>query len=81
MQNHSEFGTPYFSTPHSNIDLFVNEIATKVPKCIKYGIKIVKSSDFWFVSNVLSFPSIICVDKRDWDYKGSSDTYLQQNCY
>ena len=23
------------------------------------------SSDFWFVSNNLSFPSVICVDKRD----------------
>ena len=42
-----------------------NDIAIKVPKCTKYGLKCIISSHFWFLSNILSFPSIICVDKRD----------------
>ena len=50
----------------------VNEITMKVPKCTKYGIHIYNI--FRFVSRVLSFPFIICVYKRDGDYKVLSFT-------
>ena len=39
MQNHTDFGTPRFSTPQTNMDVPHNEITIKVPKCTKYGIK------------------------------------------
>ena len=40
----------------------LHDIAIKVAKCTKYDIK---------AYNILSFPSIICADKRDLDYKVS----------
>ena len=51
----------------------LNEITIKSPDTQKYGIKMCNSSDFWFVSNILHFPSIICVDKLlDRHYTASS---------
>ena len=44
------------------------------------------SSDLWFVSKYLSFPSIICIDKQVGSHKVSSffpkhGSSAQQNCY
>ena len=65
MQNRTDSGILRFSTPQPNMNVSLNDIAIKVHKYTKYEIKVQNSSDFWFVSNILSFPSIICVDKRD----------------
>ena len=39
MQNRTNFGTPRFSTPQTNMDVPHNDIAIKVPKCTKYVLK------------------------------------------
>ena len=62
MQNCTDSGIPCFCTPQPNIDVPLKDITVKVHKYTKNEID---SADFWFVSNILSFPSVICVDKRD----------------
>ena len=60
MQNRTDSGTLCFSTPQPNMDVSsLNDITIKVVKCKKYEIKAYNSSDFWFVPNILSFPSNI----------------------
>ena len=64
MQNRTDSGISCFSTTQPNMDVPLKDIAIKVHKCTKYKIKVQNfSSDFWLVSNILSFPSFILADK------------------
>ena len=45
----------------------LNDIAIEVPKCTKYKINVYEF--FRFLIYILSFPSILCADKRHWGYK------------
>ena len=51
------------------------------------ALKRVISSAFWFISNILSFPSMKCVDKQDGGYKVLSlylpkhGSYAEQNLF
>ena len=65
MQNRTNSRTPCLVHPNHIWMFPLHNIAIKVPKCTKYEVKLVTSSYFLFVSNILSFPSSICVDKRD----------------
>ena len=56
MQNHSDSGTPRFSTPQSNMDVSSHEIVIKVPKYTKTWNKITVSSTLCFVSIISSIP-------------------------
>ena len=69
MQNCTDSVTSRFSKSQTNMDVSSRRISIKVAKCTKYEIKLIISLDFLFVSNILSFPSIICADKRDLGYK------------
>ena len=62
MQNHTDSGILHFSTPQPNMDIPLKDITIKFHKYTKYEIEV--QNFFRFpVSNILSFPTIICVDK------------------
>ena len=65
MQNLTDFRTPPSSTAKTTWTFSLNDIAIKVPKCTKYGINACNIFIFWFLSNILSFPSIVSVVKCD----------------
>ena len=69
MQNRTDSGTPRFSTPQSNMDEIFMTSQLKSPNAQNMRETCIISSDFLFVPNILSFPSILCVVKRDLGYK------------
>ena len=72
MQNRTDSGTPRFSTPESNMGHFLLTTSQfKSPNGQNMRETCIISSDFLFVHNILSFPSILCVVKRNLGYKFS----------
>ena len=67
MQNHKDPGTPRFSTPQKTWTFPLNASQLKWPNA--QNMKLIISSDFLFVPNILSFPSITWADKPERGYK------------
>ena len=60
MQNRTDFMSPRFSTPQTNMD-----VSIKVPKSTKYGIKMCYFFRFLIYFQYLGFSFVIYVDTRD----------------